>query len=56
MLNKLYGFFADDCNLQKKLSNDDMEKLQKDVDRMGEWADVNSMKINPSKSKAVSFT
>ena len=30
--------------------------LQKDLDRLGEWAVENSMKINPSKSKAVRFT
>jgi hypothetical protein len=30
--------------------------LQKDLDRLGEWAVKNAMKINPSKSKAVSFT
>ena len=33
-----------------------MEKLQKDLDRLGEWAVVNVMKINPSKSKAIRFT
>jgi len=33
---------------RKILNNDDMEKLQKDVDRMGEWAVVNSIEINPS--------
>ena len=33
-----------------------MEKLQKDVDIMGEWAVVNSMKINPSRSEAICFT
>ena len=48
--------FADDCVIYRKiLNNDDMEKLQKDVDRMGELADVNSMKINPSKNKAICF-
>jgi hypothetical protein len=30
--------------------------LQKDLDRLGEWAVENAMKINPSKSKAVRFT
>ena len=34
----------------------DIENLQKDLDRLGEWAVENSMKINPSKSKAVRFT
>jgi len=33
-----------------------MEKLQKDQDRLGEWAVENAMKINPSKSKAIRFT
>src|SRR5215469_12947928 len=49
--------FADDCVIYRKiLKNEDMEKLLKDVDKMGEWAGVNSMKINPSKSKAICFT
>jgi hypothetical protein len=30
--------------------------LQKDLDRLGEWAAENAMKINPSKCKAVRFT
>ena len=30
--------------------------MQKDVDRLGEWADENAMKINPSKSKADRFS
>jgi hypothetical protein len=30
--------------------------LQKDLDRLGEWAVEDAMKINPSKSKAVRFT
>jgi len=33
-----------------------MEKLQKDLDRLGEWAVENAMKINPSKSKVIRFT
>ena len=33
-----------------------MEKFQKDLDRLGEWAVENAMKINPRKSKAVRFT
>ena len=33
-----------------------MEKLQKDLDRLGEWAVKNAMKINPSKSKVIRFT
>jgi hypothetical protein len=30
--------------------------LQKDLDRLGEWAVINALRINPSKSKAVRFT
>jgi len=30
--------------------------LQRDLDRLGEWAVENAMKINPGKTKAVSFT
>jgi len=38
------------------ISNEDVEKLQKDLDRLGEWTVENWMKINPSESKAVRFT
>jgi len=49
--------FADDCVIYRKIiDNADMEKLQKDLDRLGEWAVENEMKINPSKSKAIRFT
>ena len=49
--------FADDCVIYGKLINNaDMEKLQKDLDRLGEWAVENAMKINPSKSNAIRFT
>jgi hypothetical protein len=34
----------------------DVEKLQTDLDRLGDWAVANEMKINPNKSKAISFT
>jgi hypothetical protein len=30
--------------------------LQKHLDRLGEWAAENAMKINPSKSTAIRFT
>jgi hypothetical protein len=33
-----------------------MENLQKDLGRLAEWVTENSMKINPSKSKANCFT
>ena len=33
-----------------------MEKLKKVLDRLGEWAAENAMKINASKSKTIRFT
>ena len=44
--------FADDCVIYRKiLNNEDMEELQKDVDRLREWVGKNVMKINPSNSR-----
>ena len=52
--NKL---FADDCIICRKiLSISDADKLQTDLDRLGEWAVENEMKINAGKSKALSLT
>jgi len=48
--------FAFDFVLYRKINNEDIEKLQKDLDRLGEWVVENAMKINPRKCKAVSFT
>ena len=49
--------FADDCVIYRKIINNaDMEKLQKDLDKLWEWAVENAMKINPSKSKVIRFT
>jgi hypothetical protein len=49
--------YADDCVIYRKIiNNEDVDKLQKDRNRLGEWAVVNAMKINPNKSKAVRFT
>ena len=48
--------FADYCVIYRKIINNaDMEKLQKDLDRLGEWAVENVMKINPNKSKTICF-
>ena len=45
------------CNIfLKNVNNENIEKLQKDLDRMGEWAAENEMKVKPSKYKAVLFT
>ena len=41
---------------RKMINNGEVEKLQEDLDRLGEWTVENAMKINPSKSKAVRFT
>jgi hypothetical protein len=41
--------FADDCVIYRKIiKNEDMEILQRDLDRLGEWSVENAMKINPS--------
>jgi len=38
------------------MDSNDIDMLQTDLNRLGEWAVENEMKINPDKSKAVSFT
>jgi hypothetical protein len=38
------------------VNNKDVEKLQTDLNRLGEWAVENAMEINPMKSTAISFT
>jgi hypothetical protein len=49
--------FADDCIIYREILNiKDVEKLQADLDRLGDWAVENEMKINRNKSKALSFT
>ena len=49
--------FTDDCIIYRKITNkNDIEKLQKDLDTLGEWAEENGMKINPGVSKAIRFT
>jgi hypothetical protein len=48
--------FADDCIIYRKIiDNKDMENLQMDLNRLGEWAAENEI-TNPTKSKAVCFT
>jgi hypothetical protein len=37
------------------MNDSDIDTLQVHLDRLGEWAVENEMKINPGKSKAVSF-
>jgi hypothetical protein len=49
--------FADDSVVYRKIiNNEDLEILHSDLDRLGEWAVENAMKINPNVSKAVCFT
>ena len=49
--------FADDCIIYGKITNkNDTEKLQKDLDTLGEWGVEKVMKINPGKSKAIRIT
>jgi hypothetical protein len=46
-----------DCVIYRKIvNNSDVEKLQIDLGRLGEWVVENWMKINSGKRKAVSFT
>ena len=49
--------FADDCIIYRKVvNNQDIDKLQTDLDKLRDWAVENGMKINPSKNRALSFT
>ena len=49
--------FAKNCVVYRKLmNNNDVEKLQIELGRLVAWPVENGMKINPGKSKAVSFT
>jgi len=49
--------FADDSTIYRKITNkNDIEKLQKDLDTLGEWAVENGIRINPVKSKEIRFT
>ena len=48
--------FADDCVIFRKIiNNEGMNTLQKVLDRLGEWAVGNAMKINTSKSMEIRF-
>jgi hypothetical protein len=56
-LESTIRLFADDCIIYRKIiDNKDMENLQMDLNRLGEWAVENEMIINRAKSKAVCFT
>jgi pantothenate kinase-related protein Tda10 len=48
--------FADYCTIYRKINDSsDIDKLQKDLNKLRKWALQNEIKINPGKSKAVSF-
>jgi len=56
-LESTIKLLANDSVIYRKTVNDsDIDMLQIDLDRLGELAVGNEMKINPSKSKAVTFT
>jgi len=56
-MDSLVRLFADVCVIYRKITNNhDIEKLQKVLDTLGEWAIENGEKINLGKSKAVRFT
>ena len=40
---------------RKILNIKDVEKLQADLERLGEWTELKEMIINPNKCKALSF-
>ena len=49
--------FADYCIIYRKIINiKGAEELQTDLDRLRDWTKGNEMKINPNKSKGLSFT
>ena len=53
-INSCIRLFVDDCIIYRKITNkNDIEKLQKDLDILGECAVENGMKINPGKCKAI---
>jgi len=48
---------ADDCIIYRKImDSSDIDKLQMDINRLGEWVVENEMKVSLGKSKAGSFT
>jgi hypothetical protein len=49
--------FADDSIIYRRIyDNRDVDKLQADLHKLGEWALGNEMKINSGKGKSVGFT
>jgi len=49
--------FVDSCRIYRKITNENsIEMLQKDLNKMGEWAVENGIKILPGNCKAIRFT
>ena len=49
--------FADDCITYRKITNiNGIEKLQKNLGTLGEWAVEDGMELCPGKCKAIRFT
>ena len=52
--NKQINKEINNCIIYRKTTDkNNTEKLQKDLDTLGEWAVENGMKINPGKNKAI---
>jgi len=51
---RLFGEYCIIC--REKIDSSDIAKLQTNLNRLREWTIENEMRINPNKSKAVSFT
>jgi len=48
---------ADDCIIYRKIADSsDIDSLQTDLNRLGEWVVENEIKVNPGKIETVSFT
>jgi nucleoid-associated protein YejK len=56
-IKDIWRLFADECIIYRRINDSsDVNKLQLDLNKLREWASVSKMKINPGKSKSVSFT
>jgi hypothetical protein len=55
-IDSFIRLFVNDCIIYRKIINkNNIEKLQKYLDTLGEWMVGNGMKINPGKNKAITF-
>ena len=49
--------YADDFKIFNRIKNhDDIDSLQADLDRLGEWSKFWRLKLNPAKCKVITFT